>query len=156
MAILISFGIRDCDPPTNDPSKTEACSGGGGGGRGQNCARMGGFVVVEEGGAVWDAPVCVPKKARRWSFDKFHGFQLQRFWCRGPQGWLPGCLIPCAHWWLHRTLGTGRQRLCAAGAPGLALWVPHPLRALTISRTSSGALLAHWEFDLLADPLWGH
>ena len=22
---------------------------------------------------------------------------------QGPQSWLPGCLIPCAHWWLHRT-----------------------------------------------------
>ena len=56
-----------------------------------------------------------------------------------------------AHWVLG-PLGTGRHRLCAAGAPGLALWVPHPLRALTLSRNSSGALLAHWESDLPADP----
>ena len=56
-----------------------------------------------------------------------------------------------AHWVLG-SLGTGTQRLCAAGAPGLALWVPHPLRTLTISSNSSGALLPHWESNLLADP----
>ena len=56
-----------------------------------------------------------------------------------------------AHWVLG-PLGTGRHRLCAAGAPGLALWVPHPLCALKLSRNSSGVLLAHWESDLPADP----
>ena len=48
--------------------------------------------------------------------------------------------------------GVDGQRRCAAGAPGLALRVPHPLRALTILRNSSGALLAHWESDLLVIP----
>ena len=52
-------------------------------------------------------------------------------------------------------LSVDGQRRCAAGAPGLALWVPHPLRALTILRNSSGALLAHWESHLPADPLVG-
>ena len=56
-----------------------------------------------------------------------------------------------AHW-VQVPLSVGGQRRCAAGAPGLALWVPHPLRALTILRNSSGARLAHWESDLLADP----
>ena len=36
----------------------------------------------------------------------------------------------------------------ALQGPMLALRVPHPLRALTLSRNSSGALLAHCESDL--------
>ena len=34
-----------------------------------------------------------------------------------------------AHWVLD-PLGADEQRCCAAGAPGLAPWVPDPLRAL--------------------------
>ena len=78
----------------------------------------------------------------------------------GAPGLAPGCLIPCARRWLHKTpqgpsggpLGAGSPGLCAAAGPGLAIWVPHPLCALTISRNSSGALLAHWESDLPAGP----
>ena len=62
---------------------------------------------------------------------------------------------PVVAHWVQGPLGTGRHRLCAAGAPGLALWVPHPLCALNLSRKSFRALLAHWESDLLADPLVG-
>ena len=54
-----------------------------------------------------------------------------------------------AHWVLDPP-GADEQGRCAAGAPGLAPWVPHPLRALTILRNASGALLAHWE----SKPLW--
>ena len=84
---------------------------------------------------------------------------------QGPQGWLPGCLIPwadplvtprnasgapvVAHC-VQVPLSVDRRRRCAAGAPGLALWVPHPLHALTILHNSSGALLAHP--DLPAEP----
>ena len=53
--------------------------------------------------------------------------------------------------WVQVPLSVEGQRRCAAGAPGLALWVPHPLRALTIFRNFSGALLVHWESDLPAD-----
>ena len=57
-----------------------------------------------------------------------------------------------AHW-VQVPLSVDGQKRCAAGAPGLALWVPYPLRALTILRNSSGALLAHWESR--PTPLWG-
>ena len=41
-------------------------------------------------------------------------------------------------------LGTGKQCFCAAGATGLALWVPDPLRALTNPKNASGApVVAH-------------
>ena len=52
-----------------------------------------------------------------------------------------------AHW-VQVPLSVDGQRRCAAGAPGLALWVPHPLRALSSLRNSSGAQLAHWESNL--------
>ena len=43
-----------------------------------------------------------------------------------------------AHWVLD-PLGAGAKRYCAAGAPGLALWVPDSLRALADPQNASGA-----------------
>ena len=57
--------------------------------------------------------------------------------------------------WVQVPLSVDAQIRCAARAPGLALWVPHPPRALTILRNSSGARLAHWESDFPADPPCG-
>ena len=59
-----------------------------------------------------------------------------------------------AHW-VQVPLSMDRQGRCAAGAQGLALWVPHPLRALTSLRNSSRVRLVHWESDLPADPSVG-
>ena len=49
---------------------------------------------------------------------------------QGPQDWLPGCLIPCAHWWLHGThqgpqwWPTGCRVPCARTNIGAALQGP--------------------------------
>ena len=43
-----------------------------------------------------------------------------------------------AHWVLD-PLGADKQRYRAGGAPGLALCVPNPLHALTVSQHASGA-----------------
>ena len=79
--------------------------------------------------------------------------------CRRAQGWLPRCLIPCAHWWLHAkhqgpqwwptALSVDGQRHCAAGAQGRPSECPIPC---THSPFQVGALLAHWESDLPAEP----
>ena len=54
-----------------------------------------------------------------------------------------------AHW-VHVPLSVDGQKHFAAVDLGLALWVPYPLRTLTILRNSSGARLVHWESNLLA------
>ena len=59
-----------------------------------------------------------------------------------------------AHWALG-PLGTGRHRLCTAGAPGLAgSGCPIPC-AHSPFHVTPRALLAHWESHLPADPLVG-
>ena len=59
---------------------------------------------------------------------------------------------PVVAHWLQVALSVEGQIRCAVWGPGVGPL--HPLRALTILRSSSGAQLAHWESDL-PTPLWG-
>ena len=90
---------------------------------------------------VLPTPVLSEVPSLSWPTTPFHRAP------QGPQRWPTGCWIPWAQ-------ANNDVALQGPQPPGLALWVPDPLRALIVPQDTSGALLAHWISGLpsVADP----